>query len=191
MDSAGIFYYGYCGIMMKNNGLILLALGNILVVLGVYVSRWDALRRWLLLDVLRAMSATGKNMVLPKNTVEYPEEHTPRSERFRGLLALRRYENGVERCIACRLCEVTCPAVAITITSQVEGAKRTATRFDIDAFKCIHCGLCEEACPVDAIVLTSAEHIVYTKRGQNILTKEILLGFGDVYAPPRPVDDKI
>ena len=173
-----------CGLHdMKNNGLMLLSCLNIVIVCCMACSRSPAVRRWLLVDIFTALKHTYAQMWAYKNTVEYPQQHTPRSPHFRGLLALRRYESGEERCIACRLCEVTCPAVAITIESTVENEKRMATRFDIDAFKCIHCGLCQEACPVDAIVLTQQEHVVYDTRGDNILTKEVLLGFGDVYAP--------
>ena len=92
--------------------------------------------------------------------MQYPEEETPISPRFRGMLALRRYPNGEERCIACKLCEAVCPACAITIEAgprASDGSRRT-TKYEIDAFKCINCGFCEEACPVDAIVLTPEMH---------------------------------
>ena len=106
-------------------------------------------------ELLKGMSVTGKYFFARKITVQYPEEKTPQSFRFRGLHALRRYENGEERCIACKLCEAICPALAITIEAEPrdDGSRRT-TRYDIDLTKCIFCGFCEEACPVDAIVET-------------------------------------
>ena len=114
-----------------------------------------ALKTWLLLELVRGLMLTGKYMFKKKITVEYPEERTPLSPRFRGLHALRRYDSGEERCIACKLCEVVCPALAIQIESEErsDGSRRT-TRYDIDMTKCIFCGLCQEACPVDAIVET-------------------------------------
>ena len=125
---------------------------------------------------------TLRNFIAKNVTVQYPEEKTPQSPRFRGLHALRRYPNGEERCIACKLCEAVCPALAITIESDTgpDGLRRT-TRYDIDLFKCIYCGFCEEACPVDAIVETRIyEHHMETP-GQNVLTKEMLLAIGDKY----------
>ena len=127
------------------------------------------------------LTITGKYFFKKKITVQFPEEKTPTSHRFRGMLALRRYPNGEERCIACKLCEAVCPALAITIESEPreDGSRRT-TRYDVDAFKCISCGLCEESCPVDSIVLTPIQHVHMTERGQNILTKEKLLAIGDL-----------
>ena len=139
------------------------------------------LRSFLLLDLLAGLSITGKYFFKKKVTVQFPEEQTPISPRFRGMLALRRYPNGEERCIACKLCEAVCPALAITIESEPreDGSRRT-TRYDIDAFKCINCGLCEESCPVDSIVVTPIQHYHISERGQNILTKEKLLAVGDM-----------
>jgi NADH-quinone oxidoreductase subunit I len=115
-------------------------------------------------------------------TLQYPEEKTPQSARFRGLHALRRYPNGEERCIACKLCETVCPALAITIEAEPreDGSRRTKI-YEIDLFKCIYCGFCEESCPVDAIVETGVSHYHFEKRGENILTKEKLLAIGDTY----------
>ena len=149
----------------------------------------------MLKDVLTGMGITGRYLFKPKITVLYPEEKTPLSPRFRGLHALRRYPNGEERCIACKLCEAVCPALAITIESEQrdDGSRRT-TRYDIDAFKCINCGLCEESCPVDSIVVTPIQHYHISERGQNILTKEKLLAVGDLMeaklAADREADKK-
>jgi len=125
---------------------------------------------------------TFKRLFTKKITVQYPEEKTPQSPRFRGLHALRRYPNGQERCIACKLCEAVCPALAITIESTVgpDGTRRTS-RYDIDLFKCIYCGFCEEACPVDAIVETRIHEYHMEARGENIMTKDKLLAIGDKY----------
>jgi NADH-quinone oxidoreductase subunit I len=139
------------------------------------------LRSFLLIDLLLGLKLTGKYFFKKKMTVQFPEEVTPLSPRFRGLLALRRYPNGEERCIACKLCEAVCPALAITIESEPreDGSRRT-TRYDIDMFKCINCGLCEESCPVDSIVVTPIHHYHMRERGQNIMTKEKLLAVGDL-----------
>lgn len=132
-------------------------------------------------ELLCGLHLTGKYFFRKKITIQFPEEHTPVSPRFRGLLALRRYPNGEERCIACKLCEAVCPALAITIEAEPreDGSRRT-TRYDIDVFKCINCGLCEESCPVDSIVVTPIQHYHFTERGQNILTKDKLLAIGDM-----------
>ena len=138
-------------------------------------------RSFLLLELLSGLKLTGKYFFKKKITIQFPEERTPISPRFRGLLALRRYPNGEERCIACKLCEAVCPALAITIESEPrdDGSRRT-TRYDIDMFKCINCGLCEESCPVDSIVVTPIHHYHISERGQNIMTKEKLLAVGDL-----------
>ena len=113
------------------------------------------LNSFLLIELLKGMLLTGRHLFARKITVQYPEEKTPISPRFRGLHALRRYPNGEERCIACKLCEAVCPALAITIESEerADGTRRT-TRYEIDLTKCIYCGFCEESCPVDSIVET-------------------------------------
>lgn len=140
------------------------------------------INRFLLLELLQGLSLTLRYFFKKKITVQYPEEETPISPRFRGMLALRRYPNGEERCIACKLCEAVCPALAITIEAEprADGSRRT-TKYDIDVFKCINCGFCEEACPVDAIVLTREMHYHQEYRGENILTKEKLLAIGERY----------
>ncbi|MEY2682683.1 MAG: NADH-quinone oxidoreductase subunit NuoI [Betaproteobacteria bacterium] len=140
------------------------------------------LRSFLLLEMLRGMALTGRYLFARKITIQYPEEKTPMSPRFRGLHALRRYPNGEERCIACKLCEAVCPAQAITIESTVreDGTRRT-TRYDIDLTKCIFCGFCEESCPVDSIVETQIHEYHGEKRGDLYFTKEMLLAVGDRY----------
>jgi len=128
------------------------------------------------------LKLTGRYLFSKKITLQYPEEKTPLSPRFRGLHALRRYENGEERCIACKLCEAVCPALAITIEAeQREDGSRKAKEYNIDLFKCIYCGFCEEACPVDAIVETNLIEYHFEHRGENILSKEKLLAIGDRY----------
>ncbi len=140
------------------------------------------LKTFTLWELLAGMRATGKNLFKKKITVQFPDEVTPKSPRFRGLHALRRYPNGEERCIACKLCEAVCPALAITIDSEEreDGTRRT-TRYDIDLFKCIYCGFCEEACPVDSIVETTIDAYHFEKRGSQIMTKQDLLAIGDKY----------
>lgn len=139
-------------------------------------------KSFFLFELLKGMKVTGRYLFAPKITVHYPEEKTPLSPRFRGLHALRRYPNGEERCIACKLCEAVCPALAITIESEEreDGTRRT-TRYDIDGIKCIYCGFCEEACPVDAIVETRIFEYHGEKQGDLMYTKEMLLAFGDRY----------
>ena len=140
------------------------------------------LSSFMLLELLKGMKLTGRYFFQKKITVQFPEEKTPQSPRFRGLHALRRYENGEERCIACKLCEAVCPAMAITIESDVrdDGSRRT-TRYDIDLTKCIFCGFCEESCPVDAIVETHIFEYHGEKRGDLYFTKDMLLAVGDRY----------
>jgi len=142
----------------------------------------SVLKTFFLYELLLGLSVTLRNLFAPKVTIQYPEEKTPQSPRFRGLHALRRYQNGQERCIACKLCEAVCPALAITIESDVgaDGTRRT-TRYDIDLFKCIYCGFCEEACPVDAIVETRIHEYHMEHRGENIMTKDKLLAVGERY----------
>lgn len=152
-------------------------------------------KTFLLWEILKGLSVTGRYFWKPKFTVQYPEHKTPTSPRFRGLHALRRYPNGEERCIACKLCEAVCPALAITIDSEErsDGTRRT-TGYEIDMFKCIYCGFCEEACPVDSIVLTSLEEYHIEQRGENIFPKQKLLAIGDYYEEQIAADreqDKI
>jgi NADH-quinone oxidoreductase subunit I len=137
-------------------------------------------KTFFLYELLQGLSVTLRNLFARKVTIQYPEEKAPQSPRFRGLHALRRYPNGQERCIACKLCEAVCPALAITIESDVseDGTRRT-TRYDIDLFKCIYCGFCEEACPVDAIVETRIHEYHMENRGENIMTKDKLLAVGE------------
>ncbi|MDO9225612.1 MAG: NADH-quinone oxidoreductase subunit NuoI [Pseudomonadota bacterium] len=150
---------------------------------------------FLLTELLRGMALTGRNLFAHKITVQFPEEKTPQSPRFRGLHAQRRYANGEERCIACKLCEAVCPAMAIKIESEQrdDGTRRT-TVYDIDLTKCIFCGFCEEACPVDAIVETRVLEYHGEQRGDLYYTKDKLLAVGDQYeeqiARDRAVDAK-
>jgi NADH-quinone oxidoreductase subunit I len=133
-------------------------------------------------ELRKGLMLTGRFLFARKVTVMYPEEKTPKSARFRGLHALRRYPNGEERCIACKLCEAVCPALAITIESDErdDGTRRT-TRYDIDLVKCIYCGFCEESCPVDSIVETDIHEWHFESRNETVYTKPMLLAIGDKY----------
>ena len=142
----------------------------------------NIIKTFALWELLKGLGVTIRTFFRPKFTVNYPEEKTPQSPRFRGLHALRRYPNGEERCIACKLCEAVCPALAITIESeQLDDGSRRTTRYDIDLTKCIFCGFCEEACPVDAIVETRVLEYHGEKRGDLYYTKQMLLAVGDRY----------
>ena len=136
----------------------------------------------MLSELIKGLGLTGRYLFARKITVMFPEEKTPASPRMRGLHALRRYPNGEERCIACKLCEAVCPALAITIESDVsaDGTRRT-TRYDIDLIKCIFCGFCEESCPVDSIVETRFIEYHGESRGDLLYTKPMLLAIGDKY----------
>jgi NADH-quinone oxidoreductase subunit I len=151
------------------------------------------IKSFLLWELFLGLKLTGRHLFAKKVTIQYPEEETPRSARFRGIHALRRYPNGEERCIACKLCEAVCPALAITIEAEPRSdGSRRASLYEIDLFKCIYCGFCEESCPVDAIVETSFADYHFEKRGENILTKEKLLALGDRFeteiAKDRAID---
>ena len=125
---------------------------------------------------------TGKKMFKKPITIQYPDEKTPQSARFRGLHALRKYPNGEERCIGCKLCEAVCPALAITMDTEMrsDGTRRT-TRYEIDLFKCVYCGFCEEACPVDAVVETKIFEFHFERRDERIISKDELLKIGSIY----------
>lgn len=142
----------------------------------------DFVNSFFLIELIKGLILTGRYLFSRKFTIEYPEESAPKSHRFRGLHALRRYPNGEERCIACKLCEAVCPALAISIesTEREDGTRRT-TRYDIDLTKCIFCGFCEESCPVDSIVETHIHEYHGEKRGDLYYTKEMLLAVGDRY----------
>ncbi len=149
----------------------------------------------MLTELIKGLALTGRYALSRSITVQYPEEKTPMSNRFRGLHALRRYPNGEERCIACKLCEAVCPAMAITIEStQREDGTRRTSRYDIDLTKCIFCGFCEVSCPVDSIVETHVLEYHGEKRGDLYYTKEMLLAVGDRYeteiAAAREADAK-
>ena len=152
----------------------------------------NIIRTWLLGELFRGLALTSRYLFKRKFTVQYPEEKTPKSPRFRGLHALRRYQNGEERCIACKLCEAVCPALAITIESEERSDKtRRTTRYDIDLFKCVYCGFCEEACPVDAVVLTDIHEFHFEQRDGHIIFKDELLEIGDEYEDKIAMDRRL
>jgi len=142
------------------------------------------LRSLLLQELMTGLMLTVRYMFRPKVTINYPYEKGPLSPRFRGEHALRRYPSGEERCIACKLCEAICPALAITIEAEprADGSRRT-TRYDIDMTKCIYCGLCQEACPVDAIVEGPNFEFATETREELFYNKEKLLANGDRWEP--------
>ena len=137
-------------------------------------------RSFLLIELVQGLALTFKYMFKQKVTLNYPCEKGPLSPRFRGEHALRRYPNGEERCIACKLCEAICPAQAITIEAEPrdDGSRRT-TRYDIDMTKCIYCGFCQEACPVDAIVEGPNFEFATETREELLYDKDKLLANGD------------
>ena len=139
------------------------------------------IKSFTLWEFVKAHWLTLKYFFKPKATINYPYEKNPLSPRFRGEHALRRYPSGEERCIACKLCEAVCPALAITIEAgpRADDGTRRTTRYEIDLFKCIFCGFCEESCPTDSIVETHVHEYHFDQRGQNILTKPKLLAIGD------------
>lgn len=147
------------------------------------------IRSLFLFELLKGLSLTGRYMVSRPFTLQYPEEKAPVSPRFRGLHAQRRYPNGEERCIACKLCEATCPALAITIEAEPrdDGSRRT-TRYDIDLFKCIFCGYCEESCPVDAIVETRLYEYCFFENKDRVINKQQLLEMGEKYEQQLAAD---
>lgn len=138
------------------------------------------LKSILLVELLKGLFLTAKYFFKKKSTVLYPEEITPRSNRCRGLHALRKYSNGQERCIGCKLCEATCPALAIKVEAYTDdNGKRVVQQYNIDLFKCLYCGLCENACPVDAIVQTKFFEHHFENRVEGIITKSVLLENGE------------
>ena len=187
MDFRGIVNdSGWCFIMVY----VLLIFFALLVLFLIVKMGW--VQRVFFVELYRGLMVTQRTALQRKSTIQFPEETLPVSPRFRGLLALRRYPNGEERCIGCKLCEATCPALAITIdTEPRKDLTRRTTRFDIDMFKCINCGLCEQACPVDSIVLTPEMHYVVFERGQNILTKDKLLEIGSCIEPQLQHDREL
>ncbi len=149
--------------------------------MGISTSIKNFIKTFGLVELGKGLGVTGRYLFMRKNTIMYPEEKTPKSVRFRGLHAQRRYEDGSERCIACKLCEAVCPALAITIEStELPNGERRTERYDIDLFKCIYCGFCEEACPVDAIVMTDVhEFHMEDPATERVITKQQLLALGD------------
>ena len=138
------------------------------------------LKAFFLFDILKGLYLTFLRMFSSSVTINYPNEKGKLSPRFRGEHALRRYPNGEERCIACKLCEAICPALAITIDAEErnDGSRRT-TKYDIDMTKCIYCGLCQEACPVDAIVQGPNYEFATETHEELIYNKQKLLDNGD------------
>ncbi|MDR1850411.1 MAG: NADH-quinone oxidoreductase subunit NuoI [Zoogloeaceae bacterium] len=147
------------------------------------------IRSFTLWELLQGLAVTGRYFFTRKVTVRYPEEKTPQGFRFRGLHALRRYPDGEERCIACKLCEAVCPTKAITIelAERDDGSRRT-TRYDIDLGKCVFCGFCEEACPVEAIVETRVLEYCGRTRSDLYYSKEKLLANGERHAATIDAD---
>ena len=134
------------------------------------------------IEILKGLRITGKKLTKKPITIQYPEEQTPQSPRFRGLHALRKYPNGEERFIGCKICEAVCPALAISIdTEERDDKTRRTTKYDIDRFKCIYCGFCEEACPVDAIVETRIFEYHFERKKDSVMSKNDLLKIGDLY----------
>ena len=144
-----------------------------------------------LLEIFKGLRITGKKLFKIPITIQYPEEKTPQSSRFRGLHALRKYPNGEERCIGCKLCEAVCPALAISIdTERRDDGTRRTTKYEIDLFKCVYCGFCEEACPTDAIVETRIFEFHFENRNEKIIKKDQLLKIGDLYEKDEIKDRK-
>ena len=144
------------------------------------MASYQTIRAFLLFEIIKGLCLTLRYMFRSKVTINYPHEKGPLSPRFRGEHALRRYPNGEERCIACKLCEAICPAQAITIDAEPrDDGIRRATRYDIDMVKCIYCGYCQEACPVDAIVQGPNYEFATETREELYYNKEKLLENGD------------